>query len=69
MSYALFVSDILTSRNTDFVYADMTVHTLQEFIPHFLSKLFIDALVYGNVTKQVNMILKPRILNDLNYSK
>lgn len=31
---------------------DMTVHTLQEFIPHFLSKLFIDALVYGNVTKQ-----------------
>lgn len=31
---------------------DMTVHTLQEFIPYFLSKLFIDALVYGNVTKQ-----------------
>lgn len=31
----------------------MTVEKLQEFIPNLLSKLFIEALIYGNVTKQV----------------
>lgn len=32
--------------------ADVTVEKLQEFIPNLLSKLFIEALIYGNVTKQ-----------------
>lgn len=31
----------------------MTAEKLQEFIPNLLSKLFIEALIYGNVTKQV----------------
>ncbi|XP_048747252.2 insulin-degrading enzyme-like [Ostrea edulis] len=32
--------------------ADITAEKLQAFIPELLSKLFIEALVYGNVTKQ-----------------
>ena len=31
----------------------MTAEKLQEFIPNLLSKLYIEALIYGNVTKQV----------------
>lgn len=32
--------------------ADVTAEKLQEFIPNLLSKLYIEALIYGNVTKQ-----------------
>lgn len=32
---------------------DMTVDKLQEFIPRVLSNLYIEAFMYGNVTKKV----------------
>ena len=41
----------------EFVYVDvseMTVEKLDAFIPQLLSKLYIEGLIYGNVTKQVS---------------
>jgi len=33
----------------------MTVEKLDAFIPQLLSKLYIEGLIYGNVTKQVSV--------------
>lgn len=34
-------------------FPEMTVEKLDAFIPQLLSKLYIEGLIYGNVTKQV----------------
>ena len=34
---------------------EVTFERLQSFIPHLLSRLFLEVLVYGNVTKQVSL--------------
>lgn len=35
------------------MFSEMTVEKLDVFIPQLLSKLYIEGLIYGNVTKQV----------------
>lgn len=37
-------------------FPEMTVEKLDAFIPQLLSKLYIEGLIYGNVTKQVGCI-------------
>jgi hypothetical protein len=57
------------------LFSDMTVDTLKVYIRKFLSKLFIESLVYGNVTREVRLpipehvasfkVKKNKILNGL----
>lgn len=54
--FVLIVLYSIHVKQTDFElknFAEVTAEKLQEFIPNLLSKLFIEALIYGNVTKQV----------------
>ena len=32
---------------------EVTVDSMQKFLPQLLSKLYIEAIIYGNVSKQV----------------
>ena len=44
-------------------FSDLTVARLESFIPQLLSRLFLEFLVYGNVTAQVGGETKIEALN------
>lgn len=39
------------------VFTEVTFENLKAFIPRLLSKLYVEALVYGNVTTQVSILI------------
>lgn len=42
---------------------ELTLESLTEFIPVLLSKLHVEALCYGNITKEGKKLFKPKLPN------